>query len=61
MKKVAKDLCRKCVYDFVRSQRGKGTGPVKKKAEVRRSFITTTVREQRPRSHQKGARTRDQP
>ena len=35
-------------------------GPVlialrKTKAEVRRSFITTTVREQRPRSHHKGA------
>ena len=34
------------------------------KAEVRRSFITTTIREQRPRSHHKGAigrvRTGDQ-
>ena len=39
----------------------KGPGPYFRaiflvvKAEVRRSFITTTVREQRPRSHHKGA------
>ena len=36
-----------------------GPGPVARrglgKAEVRRSFITTPVREQRPRSHHKGA------
>ena len=33
---------------------GEAGGPLVK-AEVRRSFITTTVREQRPRSHHKGA------
>ena len=60
---VLKEASAKCALHFVMRE-VKGLQGVTAKAEARRSFITTTVREQRPRSHHKGTtgrvRTGDQ-